>query len=66
MDFGPLRQQALYNLAMNVGQSIVATLKTERQLFVVESEEVKQGGMKVMHMDPILHDVESEIIGLSE
>ena len=44
-------------MAMNVGQSKVATLIPVGQTFVVDSQEVQYGSVKIMYMDPVLRDV---------
>ena len=39
------------DMAVYVGEAILATLKLERQSFVVQSEQVEQGSMQIMHVD---------------
>ena len=59
------RQQSLDDLAEDVGQPEVAALEPVSQPGMVEAEEVEDRGVQVVYMDPILHDVESELVGLA-
>ena len=47
----------IHHVSMNVGQSKVATLVPVGQAFVVDSQEVQYGSVKIMYMDPVLRDV---------
>ena len=51
---------------MHIGQAEVTALKAIRQLGVVEAKQVKEGGVQIMDMDLVAHNVESEVICLSE
>src|SRR6476660_8891465 len=48
---------------MNVGQTEIATLESIRELFVVEPKQLQDGGLKIMDVDFITGDGESEFIG---
>ena len=49
--------------AVHVGQSKVATLIAVSQLLMIDSKQMKNGGLQVMDMDRILHDVHAVVIG---
>ena len=44
--------------AVNVGQAIVTSLEFIGQLFVVDAQAVKHGGMEIIDVDRVLGDVE--------
>ena len=46
-----------HHVSMNVSQAKVATLIPVGQAFVVDSQKVQYGGVKIMHMHAILGDV---------
>ena len=50
---------------MNIGKAVIAALESVDQLFVVESEKVQDGGLKIMDMDRVLGRTESEFVALS-
>jgi hypothetical protein len=51
---------------VHVRQSKIPPLKSERQLLVIQSKEMKNGGVQVMHVHPVGHGVETEFIGFSD
>ncbi len=59
----PSGQNRFDDVPVDVGQAEVAALGTEGELLVVEAEAVHQGGLEVMDVDGIFHDVISQIIG---
>src|SRR5262245_34418300 len=60
-----LRQQSLDDLAAHIGQAEVAALEPVGQSRVVETQEMEKGGVEVVDMNPILDDLESQLIGLA-
>lgn len=65
-DAAYLGQDLLNHVAVNVGQAIVATLKAVVETLVVDTEAVKQCGMKIMHMDRVFGDVVAVVVCLAE
>jgi hypothetical protein len=51
--------------AMHVGQPEITALETICQLRVVETELMQDRRVQVVDMDPILRDVETEIVRLA-
>ena len=47
---------------MDVGQTIIAALKAVDQFGVIESQQMKQRGIEIMHMHRILGDIETKFI----
>ena len=50
---------------MYIRQSEVPALVSVGQSFVVEAEQVEQGGIEVVYVDGVSADVESKVIGFS-
>jgi hypothetical protein len=50
---------------VDVGQSEIATGVTVRKAFVIDSEEMKDRGVHVMHVDFVDDSVLAELIGLA-
>lgn len=50
--------KSLHHVAMNVGQSVVPPLKSEREAFMIESEQVQNGRLQVMDVNLVLHHAE--------
>lgn len=51
---------------MHIGQSKVATGMVVGKFFVIKAQAVEHGGLKVVDVDGIFHDVESEFVGLTD
>src|ERR1051326_4807287 len=60
-----LGQQLLNYISLYVREAEVASLEPVRQLGMVKPEHLKDGGMQVMHMDPILSHIKAQVITLS-
>lgn len=60
-----LGQDSRQNVSMNVGQAIVATLYPKRESSVVESQQMQQRRIQVVHMHRVLCHVETEFVGRS-
>src|SRR4051794_22987313 len=50
-------QQALHDISMNVGETVVAALKFERQPGVINAEAVQQRGVQVVNVHRVAHNV---------
>src|SRR5258706_15953095 len=50
------------DFAGHIGQAEVSPLKTVSQARVIEAEEMQDRGVKIIHMDRVLRDAETEII----
>ena len=57
-------QNALHDVTMNVGEAEASALVAVGQFGVIDSAEVEDGGLHVVHVDGVLGDVPSEFIGL--
>ena len=53
-DEGGLRQQLGDDLAADVGQSGIPSAELEGQPGVVDSQQVQDGGLNVVHVNPVL------------
>ena len=47
---------------MDIGEAEVAAAVAVGELFVIETEEVEQGGLEVVHVDAVLHGAEAEVV----
>ena len=56
-------EDAFDQMTMNVGETVIAALKAIGELFVVETKQVKQGGVEVVNVDRVGGDVEAEVVG---
>lgn len=52
----------LHEIPVNIGQTIISSLKTKRQFFVIETQQMQNCGVQVMHMNRILGHIKPEII----
>src|SRR6187551_566138 len=59
------RKDALHKLAMHVREPELAALEFEGEALMIDSEKVHDGGLKVMHMNLVLHRAETEVVGLA-
>ena len=60
-----LTENVMNDFAVHIGQAKVASLITISQLLMINSEQMKNGGLQVMHVDGVLHDVHAVVIGLT-
>ena len=56
-------QNALYDLSMHIGQSSSNAIVVERQLFVIESEQVQRCRMQIVDSDWVFRWLAAEFIG---
>jgi hypothetical protein len=57
-----LRQKSFDHLAMNIGQPELASLIFERQLFVINSQKMQDGGVQVMNVNRIFGHAVTKIV----
>ena len=53
----------MHDMAMDIGEAIVAPLVAIGQSLMVHSKEVETGGMKIVDMDLIFDHAEAELVG---
>ena len=58
-------EQILDHVAMNVGQAVVASLKSVGKLLVIKSKQVHPGGLQVVCVNGILGHAESKLVGFA-
>ena len=58
-------EQRRDHLAVNVGEPEVTPLEAVRQLFVVDTQTMKDCRVQIVDMNRILHDVVAEVVGLA-
>jgi hypothetical protein len=58
----PLRQNVFHHMPVHVGQSEVPSLKLVGQVFVIDPEQMHQGGLKIVDVNLVLDGVHTEII----
>lgn len=49
-------------MAVDVGESIVAALEFEGELFVVDTEKVEDRSLEVVDVDFVFHGIEADVI----
>ena len=50
---------------MDVGKAVVSSLITVGEFFMVDAEEVEDGGIEIVDVDRVLGDVVAPIVGLT-
>src|SRR5262245_52876533 len=60
-----LRENLVHDLAVHVRQPIIAALKTEGELLVIEPETMHQRGMQIVHVHFVLGHVKPEFVRLA-
>ena len=50
---------------MDVGQPVLATLKLERQSFVIDPQKVEDSRVKIMNMNPAFRDTVRVLVRLT-
>jgi hypothetical protein len=63
---GTLGEEVFDHVAVDVGEAEVATGMGVGEFFVIEAEEVEDGGVHVMHVDLVLDGVVTEVVGFAE
>ena len=59
-------QQLVQHLAVHIREAEVATLEFEGEFFVLQTEEMQNRGVEIMHVGRIFGDAEAEFVGLAE
>jgi len=60
-----LGEDALHELAVDVGESVVATLEAVGEPRVIEAKEVQEHGVHIMHVHHVFDRIEPEVVGLA-
>ena len=55
-------QDLLHDMAMDVSQSKLPALETIGQPLVIKSQLMQHRRLQIVHMHPILHGIESQLI----
>ena len=63
--FVPLSQNFFHDLSVDVGETEVSSLEAVGELFVVEAEEVEEGGVEVVDVDFAVDHSEAEFVALA-
>ena len=58
-----LCKQGFHDLAMNVGEAKVATGIPVGQLFVIKSQQMKDGGLEIVNVDFVLDRGKAKVVG---
>lgn len=58
-----LAQDPLNNFPGDIGQSIVPSGVPEGQSFMIEPQQVEDGGVQVMHVDRVITRGDAEFVG---
>ena len=53
----------MYDLAMDIGQSEIPSTVPVGQPLVVQSHQVQDCGMQVVHMDAVVHRRQAKLVG---
>lgn len=61
----PSCQQPLYHMPMYIRQPVSAPLELVRQPLMVDPQQMHQGGVEVMDMQPVFHGVIAKLIRLA-
>src|SRR5688572_22906222 len=58
-----LRENLLHDAAMDIGEAEVAAIVAIGEFFVIEAEQVQDGGVEVVHVDLFGDGVVAELVG---
>ena len=61
-----LEEELIDQFAVDVGEAVVAALEFEGELFVIDAEEVEEGGVEVVNADGILCNVVGVVVGFAD
>ncbi len=56
-------QNIPHDSSLDIGQSLVTAFVEEGEAFVVEAEDVQDGGVEVVDVDGVLGGAEAEVVG---
>ena len=51
---------------MHIGQPKIAALKTERQAFMIQAEQMQNRRVQIVNMNAVFHRIKTEFIGLAD
>ena len=60
-----LSEDGLNDVTVDVGEAIVAALEFIGELFVIDSEEVEEGGVEIVNVDGVFDGVKADVVGLA-
>jgi hypothetical protein len=58
-----LSDDVVYDIAGDVGKTVIASARTERQLGVFDPHQIQDGCVNIVNMDRLIHYLPSEVIG---
>src|SRR6185295_7123111 len=61
----PSSQDALNDIAEHIRKPIIAALKAIRELGMIETEAMQNGGLQVMHVHLVLRHMIAQVVGLT-
>ena len=64
--YGMSRHEFVYDVAIDIGQSKLATLKGVGELFVVQSQEVQHGRMQVVDVYRVFHRMDPQFVDCAD
>ena len=53
----------MHDIAVDVGQAEVAAVVAEGELFVIQAQQVEDGGVEIVMRDAVLDGVHAELVG---
>jgi hypothetical protein len=53
------------HLAVNIGEPEISTLESVRQPLMMDAHLMQQGGLKIMHVNWVVHGIHAEVICLT-
>ena len=62
----PSADDFLQDAAVHVGESHVASAEAKSELFVVDAEQVQDGGMHIVNIDGVFHGAHPHFVGGTE
>src|SRR5687768_13872469 len=61
-----LRQKLRHHVPADVGQTEITPLEPIGQVQMVQPEQMENGRVKVIHMNRVLHNIPSDLVGLAD
>ena len=59
-----LAENLFHHISVDVGEAIVPTAMEVGEVFMIDTHEMKQGGMEIMDIDFVFHGIVAEVVGL--
>ena len=60
-----LGENGLHDMAVDIGEAVVAPLEFVGEPLVIDAQEMKQGGLEVVNVNGVFCDVKADVIGLA-